>query len=161
MILLRYRLERVYLEHATPGSWYDPQGVNIAKNLELPWRDNVISNDASKASCIPEGIYLVVWQPPGHGRNYEYFRYVFVPGRHWHPDTRMSSILIHPGNLTEHLLGCQAPGSRHADINGDGIPDVVDSTSKLRWMTKNMPKAFEVEIIRKPGSEQRFGPRVQ
>lgn len=160
MILPRYRLERIYLEKATPGSWYDPDGNNFAKNLELPWRNNAISSDPNLASCIMEGIYLVVWQAPGYGRDYEYFRFVHVPGRHWHPDTGKSSVLVHSGNLTEHLLGCLAPGSRHADINADGVPDVVDSRAKLKWMTQNMPKAFELQIIAKPGVEQKFGPGV-
>lgn len=150
MILPRYTIERVYLPKATPGSMF-PGSTRVeseifAKTLELPWRNNAISGDPNLASCIMEGIYLFIWQPPGHGRNYEYFRCVHAPGRHWYPDTRVSSILIHTGNYTEHLLGCIAPGSRHADINGDGIPDVVDSTKKLAWMVKNMPKAFELEI---------------
>lgn len=153
MILPRYTLERLYLPTSTPGSLF-PGSVRIeeniiAKTLELPWRNNAISNDPEKASCIMQGIYLFVWQPPGHGRAYEYFRCVHAPGRNWHPDTRMSSILIHPGNYVEHLLGCIAPGSRHADINRDGVPDTVDSTKKLAWMVKNMPKAWELEIREK------------
>lgn len=150
MILPRYTLERVYLPTATPGSWHDTNGKDlICKTLELAYRNNAISQDPALASCIMEGIYLFVLQPPGFGRNYEYFRCVHAPGRHWHPDTRMSSVLVHPGNLTEHLLGCIAPGSRHADINNDGVPDVVDSTKKLAWMVKNLPKFFELEIRKK------------
>jgi hypothetical protein len=153
MILPRYTLERIYLPTSTPGSIF-PGSVRvestiIAKTLELPWRNNAISSDPKFASCIKEGIYVFVWQPPRHDRPYEYFRCLHVPGRHWYPDTKMSSILIHTGNYTDHLLGCIAPGSRHADINTDGVVDVVDSTKKLLWMTKNMPKAFELEIREK------------
>lgn len=160
MILPRYILERIYLPQATPGSWHNALGAPgsgkpydlgelVCKTLELPWRGNAISTKPELASCIAEGIYLFIWQPPGHGRNYEYFRCLHAPGRHWHPDTRASSILVHPGNFTEHLLGCIAPGSRHSDINNDGVPDVVDSTKKLLWMTQNLPKYFELEIRKK------------
>lgn len=149
MILPRYKLPRVYLPTATPGSIYDPSGQIVCKTLELPWRNNAISSDPDKASCIMEGIYLFVHQPPGHGREYEYFRCVHAPGRNWSEEIRMSSILIHPANRVDQLLGCIAPGSRHADINSDGIIDVVDSTKKLAFMIKTMPKAFELEITKK------------
>ncbi len=147
MILPRYTIERVYLPTVTPGSWYDTdRRTLICKTLELADRGNVVSSDPKLASCIVEGIYVFVWQPPSHGRNYEYFRCIHAPGRHWYPDTRQSSILVHPANRADQLLGCIAPGSRHADINLDGIPDVVDSTKKLAWMVKTLPKAFELEI---------------
>ena len=149
MILPRYKLERVYLPTATPGSIYTPSGLIVCKTLELAWRGNAISSDPDQASCIMEGIFLFVHQPPGHGRNYEYFRCVHAPGRNWSPETKMSSILIHPANRVDQLLGCIAPGSRHLDINNDGIIDVAESTKKLEWMVKNMPKAFELQIVKK------------
>lgn len=150
MILPRYFLERVYLETSTPGSWYDTDGKTlIAKTLELPWRNNAISSDYLKASCIPEGIYMFMWQPATLTRKYEYYRCQHVPGRHWIPEYKASSVLVHTGNHTEHLLGCIAPGSRHADINGDGVVDVADSTKKLAYMVKVLPKYFELEIRKK------------
>lgn len=150
MILPRYFLERVYLPTSTPGSWYDVDHKTlVCKTLEPAWRNNTISSDPKLASCIMEGIFLFMWQPPGYGRSYEYFRCIHAPGRHWHPDTRTSSVLVHTGNIVDHSLACILPGSRHADINNDGIPDVVDSTKKLAWMTKNLPKFFELEIRKK------------
>lgn len=149
MILTRYTLPRVYLPTATPGSIYAPNGDLICKTLELPWRNNAISPDPNFASCVMEGIFLFVIQPPGHGREYEYFRCVHAPGRNWDPGIKMSSILIHPANRVDQLLGCISPGSRHVDMNSDGIVDVADSTKKLAWMVKNMPKAFELEIMKK------------
>lgn len=149
MKLSRYLLERVYLETSTPGSIYAPDKSLICKTLELPYRDNSISNDPALASCIIEGIFLFLRQPPGHGRTYEYFRCVHAPGRHWSPDIKMSSVLIHPANRVDQLLGCISPGSRHLDMNGDGIVDIADSTKKLAWMVKNMPQAFELEIRKK------------
>jgi len=151
MILPRYFLERVYLPTSTPGSWYDRGGVNlICKTLELPFRNNSISPDPWHASCIVEGVHLFVLQPPRPDRNYEYFRCVHAPGRNWYPDTRMSSILVHPITYVSGLLGCIGVGSRFADLDNDGIPDMVESTKKLLWMTKNLPKAFELEILKKP-----------
>lgn len=150
MILPRYFLPRVYLPTSTPGSWLDTDGKNIiAKTLELAWRNNNISDNPSIASCIPEGIYLVEWQPPKPSRNYEYYRIRHVPGRHWHPEFKASSCLVHRGSKVEHLLGCIIPGSRHTDVDNNGVPDIVDSTAKLLWMTKNLPKAFELQIMKK------------
>jgi hypothetical protein len=150
MILPRYYLERVYLPTATPGSWYDQdEKTLICKTLELPWRNNAISADYLKASCIAEGVYLFMFQEATPSRKYDHYRCMHAPGRHWHPEIKASSILVHTGNYTEHLLGCIAPGSRHLDINGDGVIDVADSTKKLLWMTQNLPKFFELEIRQK------------
>lgn len=150
MILPRYTLERVYTSGSTPGSLFPGskrvEAQIIAKTLELPWRNNAISGDPKIASCIPEGIYLVVEQPANPSRPYPYFRFSHVPGRHWHPDTKMSSVLIHRGNYATDLLGCIIPGSRHRDLNGDSVPDIEESSKKLAWMIVNMPNVWELEI---------------
>lgn len=150
MILPRYTIERIYLPKATPGSMFPGslriESQIIAKTLELPWRGNNISYDPAKASCIPEGIYLVVEEPANLSRTYPYYRFVHVPGRHWHPDTKKSSVLIHRGNYVEDLLGCIIPGSRHRDLNNDSIPDIEESSKKLAWMVTNLPNVFELEI---------------
>jgi hypothetical protein len=150
MILPRYFLDSLLLPTSTPGSWYDTDHTTlICKTLELPWRNNAISSDPALASCIMEGIYLVKWQPANPSRKYEFYRFTHVPGRHWHPDTGQSSCLVHPANKVEDLLGCIAPGSRHADMDNNGVPDVVDSTKKLKWMTANLPRVFELDIRRR------------
>lgn len=150
MILPRYILERVYLPTSTPGSWYHPGKTDIVcKTLELAWRDNKISDDPMIASCIPECICLVEYQPANPSRPYPHFRIVHVPGRHFRPDIKASSCLVHPANHTEQLLGCISPGSRHADMNLDGVVDIVDSRKKLQWMTDNLPRFFELEIRKK------------
>jgi hypothetical protein len=160
MILPRYILERVYLEKETLGSWYNTLGAPgsgkayalgelICKTMELPWRGNSVSTDPAFASCIPEGVYLFVIQPPRSDRPYEYFRCVHAPGRNWFPDTKMSSILVHPITKVENLLGCIGVGSRFADINADNVPDMLDSKIKLKWMTTNLPPYFELEIRKK------------
>jgi hypothetical protein len=149
MILPRFPLERVYLPTATPGSWYWPDGTLVCKTLELPDRGNKISANPFLASCIPEGIYLLMWQAPTVARPYEYYRFQHVPGRHWHDTIKASSCLVHPANYVKQLLGCITPGSRHADLNNDGVIDIADSVKKLKWMTDNLPKYLELEIREK------------
>ena len=149
MILPRYFLERVYLLTETLGSWYSPEMDLICKTMELPNRGNKVSADPMLAGCILEGIYLFVWQPPTQERPYPYFRCVHAPGRNWSPDTRMSSILVHPITFVKDLLGCIGVGSRFEDLNNDGVPDIVESKKKLKWMTDNLPRAFELEIRKK------------
>lgn len=150
MILPRYYLDSLLLPSSTPGSWYDVDHKTlICKTLELAWRNNAISTDPAVASCIMAGIYLVHWQPATRLRPYDFYRFSHVPGRHWHPDLRASSVLVHRGNKVEDLLGCICPGSRHTDVDNNGVPDLVESGKKLLWMTQNLPKVFELEITRK------------
>lgn len=154
MVLPRYTIERIYLTSVTPGSLFAgsvrDENLIVAKTLELPFRANAISTDSEKASCIPEGIYLFRKELPKPERNYWYFRCVFVPGRNWVTEYKASNILIHPVNYVKDLLGCIAPGSRHTDLNGDGVIDLVDSKKKLEWMINNMPPFFELQIRKKP-----------
>ena len=131
----RLRLERVYLPDRTLGSLYW-RGEMIAKILELPWKDN-----KRAISCIPEGIYRTIKQPPKESRPYKYFRLPNVQGR--------SGILIHRGTNPLHSKGCLLVGGRFKDINTD-FPTLGESADKLTWMTNNLPDEFELEIIKKP-----------
>lgn len=135
MGMKRYRLERVYLADRTLGSLYDGDTV-IAKILELPWLEN-----KRAVSCIHEGVYRVIKQPPKADRPYTYFRLPKVEGR--------SGILMHIGNDVKHSKGCLLCGSRFANIESD-TPTLADSTAKMAWMALNMPDEFELEIIKKP-----------
>ena len=132
MILI---LERVYLPDRTLGSilW---DGNFICKTLELPWKEN-----KRAISCIPEGTYQVIKQPPKETRPYKYFRLPSVPGR--------SGILIHRGAEPKHSKGCILVASRFIDINTNQ-PRLSDSASKLDWMTENLPDEFELLIRSKP-----------
>lgn len=132
-----YRLERVYLPTETLGSIYSPSGELICKTMELPWREN-----KRAISCIPEGIYHVIKQPPKESRPYPYFRLPNVPGR--------SGILIHRITYVNGLLGCIGVGSRFHDFNKDGVPDMAESSKKLQWMIENMPEEFNLLITEKP-----------
>lgn len=128
-------LERVYLADRTLGSIY-AGGELIAKALELPWKNN-----SRSISCIPEGTYKVIKQPPKEGRNYPYFRLPNVPGR--------SGILIHRGTKPKDSLGCILVGSRLAQVNTNE-PIIESSGVKLQWMIDNLPDSFELEIKKKP-----------
>lgn len=127
-------LERVYLPSRTLGSIYRDDEV-ICKTLELPWKDNQRS-----ISCIPEGTYKVVKQPPKADRMYYYFRLPSVPGR--------SGILIHRGTKPDHSKGCILVASRFINIETQ-FPELQESSVKLQWMIDNLPQEFLLEIKKK------------
>lgn len=131
-----YFLKRVYLPTETLGSIYAPDGSLVCKTMELPWKDN-----ARSVSCIPEGTYHVIKQPPKPSRQYPYFRLPKVNGR--------SGILIHRITYVKDLRGCIGVGGRFVDLNKDGVPDMVDSSKKLQWMIDNLPEEFDLIITEK------------
>jgi hypothetical protein len=108
-------VERTYRDNCTLSDIRLMDGklkVFDCKGLELPWRNN-----ERKVSCIPEGAYkLVRRNSPRFG---DHFHVLDVPNR--------TFILIHHGNYTSDIEGCLLVGSRHQDINGDGIMDVTAS----------------------------------
>lgn len=147
-----YLLERVYLKDRTLGSIYSPQGGLIAKTLELPWLDNKRS-----VSCIKEGKYLVTFSPPvlqddpntevdesggRHPRPYDHYIIHNVPGR--------SGILIHRGMNPSWSQGCILVGGRFENYE-TAQPTLGDSANKLKWMTSNLPKKFNLLIESKSG----------
>lgn len=152
----KYTIERVYLETETLGSWYDKDRNLICKTMELPYRNNASSADHLKASCVPEGLYILEKQEPNEHRNYGYFRFRAVEGRSlnkWVKDKEgnlMSRILVHRITYVKDLLGCIGVGSRFHDFNKDGVPDIAESGVKLEWMFKNLPDVFELDIKKKP-----------
>lgn len=80
--------------------------------LEPPWKNN-----ETGVSCIPEGLYKVK-----HRRSSKYGHHLIlidVVGREF--------ILFHWGNYVKNTRGCIITGTKHQDINGDGIPDVSSS----------------------------------
>lgn len=139
------RIERVYLATETLGSWYGEDGSLICKTMELPWLDN-----RNNISCIPEGIYKLKKMPPGFGRDYAYFRFLYVSGRGMNRVLNMSTILVHKITFVKDLKGCIGVGSRFMDLNKDGMPDMVESGIKLKWMADNLPNEFELLITQKP-----------
>lgn len=130
-------VERVYLPTETLGSMYDQHGIFLCKVMELPWKDNQRS-----ISCIPEGIYKVIKQPPKEDRPYPYFRLPNVPGR--------SGILIHKISYVSGLKGCLGVGMEFKDLNNDGVPDIIRSGEALQMLIDTLPDEFELEIKKKP-----------
>ncbi len=85
--------------------------------LELPWLFN-----AQKVSCIPAGKY--------HYRKHvspslgDVVHLYDVEGRTW--------VYIHAGNYTSQIQGCILVGDMIKDINGDGVPDVGNSSKTFK-----------------------------
>jgi hypothetical protein len=116
--------------------------------MELPWRENKSAATSAEASCIPEGLYTVRKNPPKEDRNYGYFRFDYVAGRRINALGK-SHILVHRITYVKDLLGCVGVGGRFADLNKDGVPDMVESGKQLEWMYKNLPDVFQLEIRKK------------
>ena len=128
-------IERVYLPTETLGSMYI-NGVFACKSMELPWKDN-----ARSVSCIPEGSYKVIKQPPKEDRPYPYFRLPEVPGR--------TGILIHKISYVSVLKGCIGVGMEFADLNKDGVPDIIRSGEALQMLINKLPDSFTIVIRKK------------
>lgn len=128
-------IERVYLPTETLGSLYI-DGVMICKTMELPWKDN-----ARSISCIPEGDYEVIKQPPKQDRPYPYFRLPYVTGR--------SGILIHKISYVSGLKGCIGVGKEFKDLNNDGVPDIIRSGEALQELINILPDKFTLTIREK------------
>jgi hypothetical protein len=141
-------MECVELPSRRVGSLLDPERLLIAKTLELPWLNN-----RSNVSCIPYTVgdekYTVVKMPPGFGRDYGYFRLTYVKGRSINQMLMMSAILMHPASHPKDLLGCIGCGSRFADLDGDNVPEIVESKLKIKWMYENLPDVFHLQIVKK------------
>jgi hypothetical protein len=128
-------IERVYLQTETLGSLY-VDGVMICKTMELPWKDNQRS-----ISCIPEGEYKVIKQPPKSDRPYPYFRLPNVPGR--------TGILIHKISYVSGLKGCIGVGKEFKDLNSDGVPDIIRSSEALQELIDMLPDEFKLTVRKK------------
>lgn len=61
----------------------------------------------------------------------------------------MSAILMHRITYVKDLLGCIGIGGKFQDLNGDGVPDMIESGKTLQEMWETMPDVFELEIILK------------
>jgi len=90
-----------------------PVRVFNCATLELPW-----INNQPRVSCIPEGRYTMKFE---YSNSFKEFLWELkgVPGR--------SVIKIHRANYPSELLGCIALGLSHADIDADGLLDLVSS----------------------------------
>ena len=93
----------------------DGHAVLVLDTLELPWRDNQPGLTHEGTSRVRSGTYPVA--PYDSERYPNTYRLEDRHGR--------TGILIHPGNWPEDLSGTIAVGLRRADLDGDGLDDVV------------------------------------
>ena len=101
-------------------------------SLELPWKGN-----ASKVSCIPEGIYdAYIRYSPNQKR--EVITLKDVPERTW--------INIEVGNYTNDILGCVVVGRGVHDINHDTVPDVTSSGETLDELLQIAKQYDKIEV---------------
>lgn len=144
-----YRIDRIYLETETLGSWYPfRSSVVLCKTMELPWVGNKRS-----ISCIPEGIHRCVREAFTVKHPYPHFRLPDVEGR--------SGILVHKITFVKDLRGCIGVGQAFKDLNRDGVPDMVRSTLALQELYETCPDEFYLLIQGKPGYKQMYGPSVE
>jgi hypothetical protein len=126
-------IKRVYLPTETLGSFYSPEGIMLCKTLELPWLNNRRS-----VSCIAEGSYEVIREFYTKKHPYPHFRLPNVEGR--------SGILIHKITYVSGLKGCIGVGQAFADLNKDGVPDMIRSGKALQELYDSMPDSFILNI---------------
>lgn len=107
--------------------------------LELPWRDN-----ERRVSCIPAGIYGMARQF-STARGTEVWWLLAVPER--------TAIQWHSANWPPELLGCIAPCTHFADLDGDGVVDGANSRKALMGLEKAVEGTTPVTIIHGDGRD--------
>lgn len=107
------------------------EGVELS-TIELAWNDNKIGK-----SCIPAGKYKAVPRT-----SVKYGKHFLITGTF--PRTY---VLFHAANYSRQLRGCIAVGMYHADIDKDGLKDVVSSRQAMKVLLNTFPDGFEFEII--------------
>jgi len=99
--------------------------------VELAWKGNKRS-----ISCIPPKTYQAKKRSSPKFGNH--FHILGVPNR--------SYILIHVGNFYSDVRGCLCPGDSIADINSDGLRDVLNSSDTMGKLNRILPDEFRVSI---------------
>ena len=112
-----------------------PNGVNFScYTLELPWLNN-----QPNISCIPTGIYNVKWVHT--------FKFPFGVYQLQNVINR-SGIDIHSGNFSKSdIKGCILFGSGYADLDKDGVQDIINSRITINNFQNYMQKLpFTLQI---------------
>lgn len=135
---MKVEVLRTYLPTETLGSWM-VNDVCQAKTMELPWKQN-----QHNVSCIPEGMYTIVKELTSLKHEYPHFRILNVPDR--------NGILVHKITYVSGLLGCIGVGLAFKDLNGDNVPDIIQSTDALNHLWEIMPQTFTLTIKKKDAS---------
>ena len=138
-------LSRDYGWRETQGGLFIMEGTKIIYQcvmLELPRFVVPMKPNSPKIDCIPGGrIYTVrkIIRPNGK----KAFHVLDVPGR--------TAVLWHTGNYATgvqvDIEGCQLPGLRFVDLNGDGELDVADSTIAMNDLLSLLPNEFKFHIL--------------
>ena len=136
---MKATLTRLYCNEYTRGKLTVDNGFTC-DTLELPWRNN-----ASQVSCIPVGTYKVIPRTsPKYGNH---LHVTGVNGR--------DLILIHWGNYagsvnpksgTPDIKGCILVGYGYADLDGDGLPEIVRSKDAFKALMLACPNGFELTV---------------
>ena len=136
---MKATLTRLYCNEFVRGKLTVDNGFSC-DTLELPWRNN-----ASQVSCIPTGTYKVIPRTsPKYG---DHLHVTGVNGR--------DLILIHWGNYagsvnpktgTPDIKGCILVGYGYADLDGDGLPEIVRSKDAFKALMLACPNGFELTI---------------
>lgn len=100
--------------------------------LELPWLMN-----QTRVSCIPCGKYVVA--PHVSWSKGKCLAFANVTSR--------MNILVHSGNYNHDTLGCVLVGCSFADINHDGLLDVINSRRAMQALLKLITKPTTVEVL--------------
>lgn len=132
---MKATLIRVYGSRVTRGTLHCvAKGKKMQiKTIELPW-----ANNEKGASCIPVGIYEVVYAYSPRLKKKTY-RVVDVPSR--------DGILFHPANFAKQLKGCIAPCKAFADLDNDGVIDGTNSRLAVEELENFFEKnGFTLEI---------------
>lgn len=56
---------------------------------------------------------------------------------------------MHRITYVKDLLGCIGIGGKFADLNKDGVPDMVESSKTLQEMYEKLPEEFTLKITKK------------
>lgn len=136
---MKATLTRNYQANQTKGRLVVSNGFEC-DTLELKWRDN-----QNSVSCIPEGTYKVV---PRYSPKYKNHLHVLDV-------SKRSFILFHSGNYAgsknpktgqPDIRGCILVGKGYADINKDGIEDILSSGVTMKKLMDSCPDGFELTI---------------
>lgn len=144
MKLITATLDRTHHISQTLGAFVAKRGdktIFECDTIELPWMDN-----KPQISCIPEGVYTVVYR---ESKKYpQHYHILKVPNRDF--------ILIHQANFVgslnpktrkPDLLGCIGVGDGYNDITGDGVVELLKSNPTLKKMIAAIGKnSFQLTI---------------
>jgi hypothetical protein len=138
-------ITRIPQDKQTLGKWISYENGKVifaCDTIELPYLNN-----RPQISCIPKGVYNVVYRESAKYPRHYYIQ--DVPNR--------DLILVHQANFVgsnnpkthkPDLLGCIGVGNGYGDINGDGIVELLRSTPTLNKLIDVMGKeSFKLTIL--------------